>query len=236
MKTTKYFTLFALCIAAVCACTDIDSAEEEFFKKNEVAFEPVTDDSDVDTPTIDTNPETGTCIKLDGDFSDWAQDGVVSSSAVLEGTDAIKEVKACLSSKYLYVYYKSDKRSSLNNVRVVIDCDDNAETGDSYGPFPETGFSMMFNITALDAPVGAPAYSMILGGDSLINGLTDFSNGKAVIDGDNIEAELSFERKKIEAVEAFSGKGLRIQVYALDFSWGLSSVIPSDTSLYITIQ
>lgn len=235
MKTTRYITLFTLCIAAICSCTDIDTTEEEFFKKNEVAFEPVTDDSDVDTPTIDTNPETGTCIKLDGDFSDWDQEGVISSSAVLEGTDAIKEAKACLSSKYLYVYYKSDKRSALNNVRVVIDCDDNAETGDSYGPFPETGFSMMFNITSPDAPVGAPAYSMILGGDSLIDGLTDFSNGKAVINGDSIEVEMSFDRKKIESVEAFSGKGVRVQVYALDFSWGLSSVIPSDAPLYITI-
>lgn len=234
MKTTRYITLLAICIAATCACTDIDTVEEEFFKKNEVAFEPVTDDSDIYTP--DATPETGTCIKLDGDFSDWAQEGVVASSAALEGADAIKEVKACLSSKYIYVYYKSDKRSALNNVRVVIDCDDNAETGDSYGPFPETGFSMMFNITSPDAPVGAPAYSMILGGESLIDGLTDFSNGKAVIDGDSIEAEMSFDRKKIEAVEAFSGKGLRVQLYALDFSWGLSSVIPSDAPLHITIQ
>lgn len=234
MKTTGYITLFALCIAAACSCTDINTVEEEFFKKNEVAFEPVTDDSDIYTP--DTAPETGTCIKLDGDFSDWAQEGVVASSAALEGADAIKEVKACLSSKYIYVYYKSDKRSALNNVRVVIDCDDNAETGDSYGPFPETGFSMMFNITSPDAPVGAPAYSMILGGESLIDGLTDFSNGKAVIDGESIEAEMSFDRKKIEAIEAFSGKGLRVQLYALDFSWGLSSVIPSDAPLHITIQ
>ncbi len=192
------------------------------------------DDSDVDNG--DNTPETGTVIKIDGDFSDWSQEGVVSSFSPLSGYDAVSEIRACMSNKYLYVYYKSAKLSLLHNLRVCVDADDDLSTGDSYPLFPDKGFSIMFNFTSVDSPAGCSAYTLILGGDSYLSELADFTKGEAVINGDTIESEIGFERSKIEAVAPFSGDNVKIEFYALGFDWALTAVIPSDQALSVTVQ
>lgn len=245
MIMKKHYLLFTLPLVFLClSCDKTQSDEEEYFKKNSVEFNPVSTDDDV-TGGKDDTPETGTVIKLDGDFSDWEQEGVVSSDLCVEPYDAIQTIKACMSNKNLYIYIKSNALSRLYNLRIVIDCDGDPATGDSYWAFPETGFSMMFNnsFVTIDGAVQlahAGAYSLILGGDSSLGNLADACDARTVSDGEDVQIEMSFSRSRIESMldgaYAFSGEYVRVEAYALDSTWALSAVIPDKSPLYVKVN
>ena len=174
-------------------------------------------------------------ITIDGNFEDWDNPAVAVSTEHEESYPALAEVRGYADLNAVYVYYRSEKRSFLHNVRVCVDTDANAETGSGHWCLPKWGYSFMINLT----PFGfMNIYESPEGGDTAISALkgavtTAYAENT---DEDTAVLELSIDRAMLSGVFPLADK-LYIGIYSLGNPyWNKTGTIPLTKPLEVTVN
>lgn len=175
-------------------------------------------------------------ISIDGDFSDWQNEAVSVSTTYDPAYPAIVELRGYVDAIGVYVYWRSEKRSFLHNVRICIDTDANPETGKNHWCLPGKGYEIMFNMD----PFGLQgAYYAPDGGDTLISSLNGSVSSAHVSDddADTAEFEMMIPREKLEAEFALTEETINIGLYALGNPyWNKTATMPSDHALSVLVN
>lgn len=174
-------------------------------------------------------------ISIDGDFSDWENPAIVGSTDHEAEFPALAEIRGYADLNALYVYYRSEKRSFLHNVRICIDTDADAETGARHWCLPAWGYSFMINLT----PFGIQeVYEAPDGGDTVIAGLKDGVSTAYVEDTANDTAvlELRMDRAVLSGIYTLADR-FYVGIYGLGNPyWNKTGRIPYSAPLEIIVN
>lgn len=174
-------------------------------------------------------------ITIDGDFSDWDNPAIAVSTDHEAEFPALAEIRGYADLNALYVYYRSEKRSFLHNVRICIDTDANPETGSSHWCLPQWGYSFMINLT----PFGIQeVYEAPDGGDTVIAGLKNgvFTAHSEDTANDTALLELRMDRSVLSGVFPLADR-FYVGIYGLGNPyWNKTGRIPFSAPLEIIVN
>lgn len=173
-------------------------------------------------------------ITIDGSFTDWNNPAIAGSSVHDAAFPALAEIKAYMDETNLYIYYRSEKRSFLHNVRICVDTDGDSKTGKSHWCLPDSGYEFMCNLTPFSMQ---GIYTAPDGGNTLVSSL----NGSATCakaedaEADTCELEMLIPRDKLEAEFPFTADHIAIAIYSLGNPyWNKTGTLPSDHALKVS--
>ena len=183
-----------------------------------------------------TDPEDVN-ITLDGDFSDWAAvpaSMLASSSLASYVTDmvALKQVKLCGNSDYLYFYVNADA-TKFNVIQFYIDKDNSNETGFLGWTWTNTGTEYLLEAAKADdlAPTVFEYDDANGKGGTEWAWIEKYKPASKVIEiskfvqGDNNIIEV--EGRMIRSYLPEMGTTIKVGVASADANWASSGVLPS---------